>query len=58
MCGAMTSFGHRYLLATAGIREWDLYRLKNPLQIADVLILPMDGFKCVLYILVIVDVFD
>ncbi|KAF8321538.1 hypothetical protein DL93DRAFT_2223905 [Clavulina sp. PMI_390] len=33
-----------YLLSFANVREQDLYRLEKPLQIGDVLVLPMDGF--------------
>lgn len=35
----------RYLLAVAGVRQEDLYSIDRPVQIADVVILPMDGFK-------------
>lgn len=35
----------RYLLSMASIREKDLYELKRPVQIGDVLVLPIDGFK-------------
>lgn len=36
-----------YLLAVAGVRQEDLYDITRPVQIADVVVLPMDGFKCV-----------
>lgn len=35
----------RYLLSMASIREKDLYELERPVQIGDVLVLPIDGFK-------------
>jgi alpha 1,6-mannosyltransferase len=35
----------RYLLASAGVRESDLYNLQNPLQIGDIIVLPIDGFQ-------------
>jgi len=34
-----------YLLATAGVREKDLYTLDHPVQIGDVLVLPINGFN-------------
>jgi hypothetical protein len=37
----------RYLLATAGVREKDLYGLDHPVQIGDVVVLPVNGFKYV-----------
>ena len=39
----------RYLLATAGVRDKDLYALDHPVQIRDVLVLPVNGFKYVLF---------
>lgn len=35
----------RYLFTVAGVKEVDLYKLNQPIQIGDVLILPIDGFK-------------
>ncbi|KAF8311261.1 hypothetical protein DL93DRAFT_2083467 [Clavulina sp. PMI_390] len=37
-----------YLLAVAGVRAEDLYWVNKPIQIADVVILPMDGFNPIL----------
>ncbi|KAF9505826.1 glycosyltransferase family 32 protein [Hydnum rufescens UP504] len=34
-----------YLLATAGVREKDLYGLDHPVQIGDVIVLPVNGFN-------------
>lgn len=34
-------------MAVAGLRQEDLYAIDRPVQIADVVILPMDGFKFV-----------
>jgi len=35
----------RYLFTIAGVKEADLYNLRRPAQVGDVLILPVDGFK-------------
>lgn len=44
--GCLRFLLHRYLLSI-GVREQDLYGLDRPVQIGDVLVLPIDGFKYV-----------